>query len=134
MKNLTLEKAVSLHRELWLKIEEGILKGRITCSDELRIQERCISMELSGGEQILFDCFLCEYSYEIQKKEHTFPHCRYCPLLNQKHIGQPCLENRHERFFHSLINEDFGNAARIAHEIANLPIVNREGEKYETND
>lgn len=67
----TMEEAIRLHRQMWREIKDA--NGRSAWLSE------------HGYENILGNCFLCEYAQRVSGSDYPGDYCKYCPL----NWGQP---------------------------------------------
>ena len=122
----TLEEAVENHRKLWREIARILREEDVTeiiykkffyysRHTAIKIEAmRNIYKNKYENNDIQHNCFLCEYS---------FVSCKKCPLYDRKgRIG--CLNGRYAIFRGEICYGNYKEAADVASEIAELPIVN----------
>ena len=123
-----LESYVENHRKLWNKMAEILENeekfGPFYIVGKLKNEAaRELNMDI---ENIDGGCWLCEYD-----KKFGYDNCKFCPLAIRG--GMHCLDDLYGVFcshLHSRSEETI-EIAKIAKKIANLPIINRRGEKRE---
>ncbi len=82
MKELTLDKAMRLHKELYLTMSKLKNYNEFLGKDLYTLKEYCLKrMGFVDNECPRNLCFLCEYAKQQYHKSNCFfPICHYCPL------------------------------------------------------
>lgn len=131
MEGLTKQKALELHRDMWLWISKEIAR-------EKTVQNVCwLKTEyllLQGYNNVLHDCFCCDYAYEKYtndlsegRDELEIYKCYYCPV---RWKNEECFDEGSEYQSICMISRNGGRngwkkQAKLAYKIAMLP--EREG-------
>lgn len=74
---LTRERALELHRQMWSDMQQELGDNPNSLARER--YKRLWCQEHFPDESIQDYCFLCEYAYNKYKSDGGFP-CRYCPI------------------------------------------------------
>ena len=73
---LSKEEAIRKHREMWNWIADRIMeRKRLVDVDELKRE-----YVEQHNEEILYNCYLCDYCAGILNGEEFEERCKYCPL------------------------------------------------------
>ena len=82
MKELTLDKAMKLHKELYLTMSKLEDYNKFLGKDLCTLKEYCLKrMGFVDNECPRNLCFLCEYAHrQYHKSNSILPMCYYCPL------------------------------------------------------
>lgn len=137
-RQLTLEEAVKLHRELWNKMADTVEfnKDGIRFSS-LFYEKRRIIYDM-GYNDLENHCFLCEYVKQQESCEEIFDgsrECRnYCPLYNPSSTNSRCLNGLYytvEDLFFDFVfyNKSKEELVKTIRAIAELPVIERKGKK-----
>ena len=84
-RELTREEAITLHREMWLDMQDEL--GDEPYSDERAAFKRKWVAEHFPNEHVNSNCFLCEYAQSVTKD--SFTRCRKCPIAWSS-SSRPC--------------------------------------------
>lgn len=116
--NLTKERAVELHRELWRKIAEILERDDDFKDNDYALKYQALK-ELYGmtDERPASGCWCCEYTEQRYPEEYGCE--KVCPI---KWSGYNCDRGgEYEQFKSALWLSNNKDAAKIAREIAELP-------------
>ena len=82
MKELTLDEAMKLHKELYLTMSKLEDYNKFLGKDLCTLKEYCLKrMGFADNECPINLCFLCEYAHQqCSKSNDILPMCYYCPL------------------------------------------------------
>ena len=126
MKELTLEEAMKLHKELYLTMSKLEDYNKFLGRDLYTLKKHCLElMGFVGNECPSSYCFLCEYGYQqCFKCKSNIGTCFYCPLPSQCESWDPyfylnCIFD--SNFRHPVLtNEDVGKIRNACIEIREL--------------
>lgn len=137
VENMTLEEAVMRHRILWGGIAMLIdnMKGDVNfnhlSTNSYHVKNK-VARTFWPKQAGLIDtyCFLCHFDTLIGGNISA-NNCQFCPLLENTNAHE-CLNGLFSQWEKALADKDFKHAKNLALQIAELPIVNRRGESYES--
>ena len=93
---LSKEEAIRKHREMWNWIADRIMERKRSVIIHRLKQEYVVQHD----EEILYNCYMCDYCVGILDGEELEERCKYCPLDwesdGDKYGLRQCLDNHEE--------------------------------------
>lgn len=117
-----LKTAIEQHRKMWSWIADKTEEQR-------RVVRKSEFFEAHPEEpRPVYDCYACDFVYEISLRDRSGLKCRYCPFdwgSNSRTVRVNC-ESWHSPYKHwdaqRMVNGDWKEAAKYARMIAEIPL------------
>ncbi len=121
--NITLKDAVDGFRKQWNWMADETLRQKRKVEKE----EYFDTQGIDERDRPILCCYLCEYTHSLKKYNPDMVVCNNCPINWGGKIGNCCSKDvrdddkgLYEEW--EKTNDDYEEAARLAREIANLPL------------